>query len=244
MQLLREKSLIDIKNHCLANPNEESCGVIVFSDISNDEIVCPCQNINPRKRCNFTIHPEDYVKASAIGKIVGFYHSHPGDNANFSEFDKQTAANHNCISILYHIKTDQFKFHFNDDESNKFIGRPFKYNESDCFNLIKDYYQDKYNYCFIEDESLKHRDASWKKNSEAIVNKMIELNPRFHKILPSQMQEGDLLVFNYLGKMSHFAVYLGNNAILHQKLNKFSCAEVMLRHYKLAISKVFRLQND
>lgn len=222
----KEKLTYSIKKHCLSKPDEECCGLVVFSKITNEDIVCPCQNTNPEKKYNFTINPNDYLNATAIGDIKAVYHSHPAGKVAFSEFDKMNSNNHNLTYILYHIKSDDFLYYYPNKEMNKYIGREFSYGKSDCFSLIKDYYKREKNIDIIEYDQLVNRDSSWRKKSAEHFQKMLEANPNFKEVDSQKLEKDDVLAYQYFDRpFEHFGVYLGDNLVLHQKIRRLSCIE-------------------
>ena len=81
-----------IQNHCRATYPNECCGAL----IGTDNVVGECFSLpntteeGPRRR--FLVSPDDYRaaerRATKSGhELIGFYHSHPDDQARPSQYD-------------------------------------------------------------------------------------------------------------------------------------------------------------
>lgn len=229
----------DIKKHALSLKNEEICGLIVLKDF--EYIYVSCENIALDKTKFFILNPEDYLKASELGIIQANVHSHPNGNI-FSEFDKINSNNFNLTYILYHIEKDQFFQYTPGEEQNKYIGRNFEIGKNDCFSLLEEFYIDKFGFMFNKFDKLNKRTENWDKELVNIFDEMMEFNPQFFEVTEGPRKYGDINIYNITGKPDHFAVYLGDDMILHQKLNKFSTIEKEDSLYKKHLYKTIRLK--
>ena len=93
----------DIEKECDKNPEEESCGLIVF--INKRTKVVPCFNWADDRKQYFKIKTEDYVRASKAGEVFGIYHSHVDVGAEFSEKDMMHSKELMVPYFVYSLRT-------------------------------------------------------------------------------------------------------------------------------------------
>ena len=87
-------------------PNE-CCGIIL-EDEKNKYDAYRCQNVSNNKNNNFEIDAKSYLGASKRGKIIGYYHSHPNNNRDFSTLDKEVSKAHGLPLIMHFLKENKF----------------------------------------------------------------------------------------------------------------------------------------
>ena len=75
-----------IKEECMKNPTEESCGLLLFEKKRTK--IIPCQNYAENKKQNFKISFKDFISAEKKGEVFGIYHSHVDDSYEFSASSK------------------------------------------------------------------------------------------------------------------------------------------------------------
>ena len=162
----------------------------------------------------FKISAQDYLQASELGDIKAIYHSHPSTKPSFSEFDKFNSISHNLIYVLYSMKDNSFtQFDPSLTEFNKYIGREFKIGKTDCYSLIKDFYESELNIQLSE----YHRDKDFRSNLEDLFDKHFG-KEGFYKA--DELQKYDCILFGR-GKDSlsnHIALYLGGNLMLQKRI--------------------------
>jgi len=215
---------------------KECCGLIV-SD-KGDLICVPTKNDSLEKDL-FRVNPRDYLQASNLGEIVAVYHSHTNGNQNFSEFDKFNSINHNITYVMYCPENNSLiQFSPSCGEFNNYIGRKFEIGESDCYSLVRSFYEAELGV------SLGHhyRDKNWRSYLSDLFEKHFE-NEGFYEV--DELKKYDCILFSN-GKnkpCSHISLYLGNDLILHQPEKSYSKIESLTgRHLKL-IKKVIRHKN-
>jgi proteasome lid subunit RPN8/RPN11 len=230
--VLSDTCKAQIKEHALFASPDECCGLLVY--INGEIKTWVCKNIADNKRQYFRICPNDYWEASKAGKIVAFYHSHALSEF-FSDFDKLSSEKHNLIAILYSIESDAFNEYCPQGLELPFINRQYVTGHLDCFSLVKDYYNQKFN---INLPELTHpfRFITDKENHPE--------NKKVHSTLPdyfsnagfvrvSSPKEGDIILMKGRKVLSpvHVGIYLQPDNILHHPLNRLSKIE----HYNFVL---------
>ena len=225
-----------IKSHYEKEFPRECCGLIVSND--NGFVCIPTKNDSLEKDF-FRVNPKDYLKASNLGEIVAVYHSHTNGNQNFSEYDKFNSINHNLTYVMYCPENNSLiQFSPSHGEFNQYIGRKFQIGDTDCYSLVRDFYEAELGV------SLGHhyRDKHWKSYLEELFEKHFE-DEGFFEVFG--LNKYDCILFNS-GKdkpCSHIAVYLGNKLILHQPARSYSRIESLSERHLKFIKKIIRHKN-
>jgi len=221
---------------------EEVCGLIFFNEKDYKFDVFPCKNYANDRKNNFSISPQDYIKCSTLGKVTACYHSHINDSLEFSEIDKNNSNMYNIYYILYNVKLDKFNFYAPREQNNKYIGKPFILGISDCFTLMKEYAWNE------EKISIEFpRDIIYPRNLTDIKD-LYENNfkeqgfLKLDKNVKMQKSDGIMMLFPSVSEKypTHAAVYIGDNLILHQPFNSFSCVNIYDNFYRKHTSYVLR----
>jgi len=231
-----------IKNHSLKDNPKESCGFIVQD---NEIFKCiPCENIAKDQIENFEISSKDYLNIKdKYKKIFYIYHSHTNDNENFSETDKKCSDNLNLPIILYSIKNDIIKIYEPVNAKKEYIGRFYEHGKYDCFRLIEEFYKKEKSIEFKYDNNF------YSKSLEEM-----DIKTEFYKFYmdnnlqlvenKNDLKLHDILLIDAFGenKPKHFALYLGEDKILHQPMFGFSKIENYCNFYKKHTDSIFRLK--
>ena len=98
-------TLNKIKEYCLINKNQESCGFIYQNN--NILNIYKCKNIASDSKKYFLINDEDYEKCSFKGTIMYCFHSHINDKG-FSAEDISNSLSNEMSYLMYNIKQDEF----------------------------------------------------------------------------------------------------------------------------------------
>ena len=105
------------------------------------------------------------------------------------------------------------------------VGQEWDYGKQDCYTLVQQYYaklgvqlRD-----FGRPEDLGTTDSIFLKHAKSLGFKQVELNNR---------QESDVLLMR-LGTRTpmHAAIYVGNDRILHQRMDSISAIEPLRQYY-------------
>ena len=114
------------------------------------------------------------------------------------------------------------------------IGKQWSYGSNDCFSLLREYYSllgivlpD-----FPRPESLERTESIFLKHARDIGFARVEFDDR---------AEHDVIIMR-LGTAApmHAAIYVGNDKILHQRMNSVSAVESLRRYYRERTAAVFR----
>jgi proteasome lid subunit RPN8/RPN11 len=212
--MIDKKNKNFIKNQSLKDYPNETCGFIVED---KGEFRCiPCKNIAQNSIENFKISPKEYLEIKRkYMNILYIYHSHTNNNDNFSELDKNCSENLCVPIILYYLNTDLIKIYEPLNIKKEYTGRFYKHGEYDCFKLIEEFYKKEKSIEFKYDKEF------YKKSLEEmdIKNELIKFynHNNFNIIDNKELELHDILLIDAFGenKPKHFALYMGDNKILH-----------------------------
>lgn len=220
--ILTDKIKEQIKKLALNDANNEICGLIYLDKINKELKLYHCQNIigENKKTKMFAINPLSYLRAAEKGEIVAFYHSHPAEHREFSEFDKINSENHNLTMIMYSLEKDDFYVYVPKSYSSRYVGRPFQIKTNDCFTLLKDYYLNELNIILPD---FEYNDQ-WGDTDCDLIDKSFE-NSGFIKLKENEeLKLHDVICFKKIEFKypSHLGVYLGNGYFLHHAYTRLS----------------------
>lgn len=241
--ILSNKNKEIIKSHALEDVSKECCGLIYIKPEEFSLEVFKAENKDLDPENYFRISEKDYLKASNLGKIWGYYHSHLEED-RFSDYDKITAERFKLKAVMYCLKNDKFYEYEPIGLELPFVGRDYAIGAIDCFSLIKDYYNKTYNIYIPEIES-EYRFIEHKPDHKD--------NDRVHSILPDffkdngflqiqELKDGDIILMNTPDILSpvHCAIYKTPNQILHHPFKKKSCLSLYKDIYKKYSTHFFR----
>lgn len=238
-EILNQINKDKIIKHALEDIENEICGLIIQHEKSY--IIFQCRNIHSDKQHNVIIHPEDYLSASFLGKIIGFYHSHK-EQDYLSNKDITSSINNNLICVMFCIKTNNF-FVFNPftqkHKYKNYLNKKFDFNDFNCYTLVKDFYKNEFN---IDFPNYKINEEWHKKEKNKINN---EYDKIFNKILKetTKPKEGDIIIFKFFNFSNHLAIYLNEKEFLHVPRNKFSTIENYTEIFKLKTDKILTYES-
>ena len=114
------------------------------------------------------------------------------------------------------------------------VGQQWEYGKQDCYTLVRQYYAllgvnlpD-----FSRPEDLGTTDSIFLRHARSL---------KFESVALDDRRKSDLLVMR-LGTRTpmHGAIYVGNDKILHQRMNSISAVEPLRQYYWRRIAAVFR----
>lgn len=232
-----------IRNACLMDKERESVGLIYESNKTKKIDIALCKNDSEDPCNHFVLSPYDYLRVAHKNRVYALFHSHVNDETEFSELDKINSENYNLIYILYNLKHNLFREYFpTKSYKSKYIGREFKMGSSDCFILIKDYYQNELG---ISINDGIERDEEWYTKNKNIFFDFWKKNDEFIEVQGfDNIRKYDCLIIQYPKNPtpSHVMLYLANNLILHQLNNKLSTVELLSNVHKKCTKKILRHQ--
>lgn len=196
--MLTTKMKKAIISHANREYPRESCGVIV-----NGEYM-PCENI-AASDAQFEINPRDIVKASAMGSIQAYVHSHPDGSTEPTIPDRVEMGRQSLPWIITNgVEVD---IHKAKPFSAPLLGRDYYHGLLDCYTLVKDYYQRELGITLND----YRRDDAWWENAK---NKPLYLdnfqNEGFVEV--DAIQKHDLILCR-LGRtehVNHALIFIGD----------------------------------
>lgn len=118
------------------------------------------------------------------------------------------------------------------------IGLPWQYGINDCFSLVRRYYA-------LAGVMLPdfERPKELQTSSSIFLEQAGALG--FRETALSDLRADDVLIMR-LGTDApmHAAIYVGNQQILHQRMNSVSGIEALTRYYRMKTAAVFRYAAD
>lgn len=119
------------------------------------------------------------------------------------------------------------------------LGRPFELGKFDCFTMVRDFYKQNYD---IEIKNYA-RPKDWDADKIDIIGTVYE-REGFEKVegwTLKNLNPGDLLCMAIgSSKANHMAIYVGENKIVHHKVNSFSTDETLRDFWRKSICYVLR----
>lgn len=225
LNLLREHIIA----HAAACYPRESCGLIV--NIDGVDVYVPCNN-RASGDDYFIIAPEDYAQADMRGEIIAVVHSHPNCSAGPSDTDKLGCAATGIPWIVLSYPNIEW-WTVNEDQ---FVGRIFEHGKTDCYSIIRDWYQQKYGAVLPD---FSRSDEWWEKSENLYLDNFGIAG--FYEVKDQTLQIGDVLLMRILSPVpNHGAVYVGDNTILHHLYNQLSRSETYNAFFRRATTHVLR----
>lgn len=118
------------------------------------------------------------------------------------------------------------------------IGIPWKYGVNDCFSLVRKYY--KLSGILLPDFK---RPKDLKSSHSIFLEQAAAFN--FQETSLDQIAAGDVLIMRLdTSAPMHAAIYVGDQQILHQRVNSLSGLEALSCYYRKRTSAVFRYAAD
>ena len=228
--MIYTKLLDEIAEHMEQELPRECCGFIGTKNGITKYY--PCTNIATDIE-DFIIKPEEveYFEDTG-GEILFIVHSHPRSSTEPSSADLIGIKEH---GVPWIIMDKNKNISVTPAPSNSLEGREFRWGTSDCYTLITDYYKSKLG---ISCGEIKRGNPQW----------WLEYGTRFEEtykeagfVLAHDVQVHDMLVMSINSpNPNHFAIFLGNNYILHHLEGRVSCIEPMNKLYSNSIVCVLR----
>jgi len=215
---------------------KEACGLLAI--IKGKETFWPCENLSDAPDEYFVMCPDSWADCEDQGELIGIIHSHPYGSALPSDTDKASCEHLGLPFYIYSVEhKDWYSFSPSGYKSGLF-GRTWIWGKHDCWTLITDWFKE-----------YKNISIPYTKRPKTI--KEFREKPLFEKTLPKlgfkevknqdDIQTGDVLLMEDENqKLSHAALYIGNQTIFHHMIKQLSCREIYDLRYIQATKKVFR----
>lgn len=220
-----------IYQHLQAELPREACGIIIRTREQNIEYV-PANNLATNDD-DFILDPECLAYAEDIeADILYIVHTHPRTGCNPSASD---IIGINSGTIPWIIMDSTKQVSITRPDCGPLVGREFNYGVADCFSLAVDYYSSNFN---IKMPEVLRLSQYWWQDYGTNINQVAE-NLGFDVV--DYFKENDMLLINLNSKIpNHFAIYLGNNKILHHPVGRLSVIEELPHKYLQSITHIFR----
>lgn len=216
---------------------KEACGLLAV--IKGQEKFWPCKNIAEGQHEFFALDPEDWADCEDQGgEILGVIHSHPEGSSEPSEADKASCENIGFPYFIYSVNNKSWnEIKPSGWKAPSLIGRTWIWGKQDCWSLICDYFQEKLN---INLGSC-YRPNTLKEFIAKPYFEKILADGGFIEVEKDKIKKNDVLLMEGCHqKLSHVALYLGNQLILHHEIKKLSCKELYDLEYIKGTKKVYR----
>ena len=121
---------------------KESCGLLV--NYNGKQIYKKCKNLSLTATEQFILDPVDWAEIEdEYGKenIIGIVHSHPDTDPIPSAADNLAAARTNIRWWIVNPQTEVWYDFMPKDYKESLIGRQWIWNLTDCWSLVREYYQ-------------------------------------------------------------------------------------------------------
>lgn len=232
---LSDNIIQDIKDHAAVESPREACGVIIVYKGKYRYI--RCKNIAQDKN-QFMIDPNDWAAAEDIGEIVKVVHSHPFISPNPSQADLVGCEQSGIPWLIVNHPVGTYVEISPSGYKAPLIGREFVYGILDCYTLLQDYYKDILG---IELSYYYREPYFWLKGQNLYLDNVEKEGfVRVHDI-----KEHDLLFMQIASPTvsNHAAIYIGNNNILHHKMNRLSSRDIYGGYYQKVTTHIYRHKN-
>ena len=228
-----------ITTHAQYVKNTECCGIIAFDNAFQLQVI-PCENIHIDKKRFFEINPDEFLKNEKRYNILSIYHSHVETGPEPSEYDKAISDQWGLPFYIYSVKENNFFLYFPETyEPPDLLGRTYVDDLQNCFRFVIDYYQKLNALSFIDfDYALGRENGKFGEKATFTIKNFINKN-NFHEV--DSFQKHDLLLFRSdLYGFSHFAIYAGDDQIIHHEESKLSTTTMLTEGQIKNIFKIFR----
>lgn len=212
-------AIIDIAK---ATPETEVCGLIWQNGAAVDLYPCPNTTRDPDGAAEaFRIDPQDYIRATQKGRIIGVYHSHTTTGAaNFSPADLKCAKTLGLPFYLYANNGGGWSYYIPENYRVPLRGQEWCWGVADCYEIVRSYYRQElglYLTDYDRDESFEHSD-------ESAITRYIDAEGFRQLPDDSSPQNGDVLLFRTAGAAypHHLAVWTGPSQMLHHRKGMLS----------------------
>ena len=228
--------ITEIRGHAESHPNEEVCGAVI------NGIVVRGQNVADEPQHHFVLDDEttqQVVGAIASGADVEIYHSHIGDNDDFTPTDIKIAQEWGVAWTLVHMPTGRIR-RYDPNKILPYEGREWHWAYQNCFTLVSDWlYQElgiEVSPFFLEKPEA-WREKGWDLFRENLCKE------GFSKV-KAPIQRGDVILM-MLGDTrvpNHISVVVDpiKNKILHHCQHALSRAAVYGNSYRKATAGIYR----
>ncbi len=235
----------EIKRAALKNKQEEVCGLIIKNSLE-ELLVLECENIFEKKQEGFVISPEVFLNIlNKNCEIIAIYHSHPNSGCTPSKADTAQSEALCLPFIIYSLKNDDFYINIPQSyQAKDFLGRIYIDGIQNCISLAVDFYKKFYNFNASGFNFYLLRDGEdndWKINFQKLLSvKNLFKQNKFIKKSKSDLQDGDLIIFQYEKNQIHLGICVDGEKVLHHPFYGLSVETFLCEEIKRNIHSVYR----
>lgn len=224
MMELSEEVKIKFEGHAKCDWPREACGIVAV--VKGRQYYFDCKNIAPGKE-DFILDPVDFMRVEDFvteraGTIVAIIHSHPFTRPRPSMADLQGCEQSALPWFIFSTPLNLWHSFEPSGYQAPLIGRPFKHGIFDCYSAMRDWYGRNLGI------TLKDYDRDpewWKKGQDLLMGNFQSCG--FVQVVDEPIEVGDVLLINiHSPVVNHCAVYIGNDQVFHQTMNRLSSREV------------------
>ena len=223
MITLNEVIINEVKEHARKEFPRECCGLLAI--IKGKQHYYPCKNIATNDS-DFILDPldyviiEDFVKSHA-GDIAAVIHSHPVSSSDPTMIDQKGCEMSGLQWVIYSPKYESWHYFKPNGYRAPLFGRPFKHGVFDCYSAVKDWYATKG--IFLPE--FEREELWWQKGQDIILENFEKAG--FKRVDDGSIKENDGLLITHGSQIvNHCAVYIGNDQVFHQTMNRLSGREI------------------
>lgn len=212
--------------HAQSDIDREVCGLFVIRK-GREEYV-PCRNVAEHPANDFTIDPEDWVKADAIGEIVGVFHSHPRSRPLPTQPDLVSCERSGLPWTIANPRTEEVHTFEPSGYEAPLYGREYCHGVLDCYSFVRDFYKQEHG---VELREYEREDEWWLKGFDLYKDYMQAEG--FYPIDLANMKPGDGIIMNIASDVgNHGAIYLGDGQMAHHLYQRLSSRDIYGGYYQ------------
>jgi len=231
-----------IKKNALAVAHEEVCGLILKNSLE-EVFVLPCENIYKDRANGFMISPEVFLSALNKYEVLAVYHSHVDVPPNPSGYDLRQSESLCLPFVIYSVKCDDLYIHIPESFPVKDLtGRVYVDGLQNCITLVVDFYRKNYDFKFNHfNFYLKREDLNSAITFRSLLQgKGLAQKNGFTRVRNSEMQAGDVIMFQSGRNQVHLGVYLEGEEVLHHPFHGLSVKSFFNQEIKQQMHSVYR----
>lgn len=220
----------DVFKHAKECAPNECCGLAIV--VKGMLIYWPCRNDG--RAGEFVISSEDYAAAEDAGEIVGICHSHPFATPEPSQADLVMIERTQLPWLIVSYPTGSHTVTHPSGYVAPLIGRQFVHGVTDCYQIIKDYYQAR----GVNLPDPVRADDWWHKGQNLYLDNFEDAGFVIINELP---KKHDVLLMQVSSKVpNHGAVYIGDGQIIQHCHGRLSSRDVYGGFWRKVTTHVLR----